>query len=147
MQFRKVFRYTDTFRMNDDPRHLYDVPYKFISGLNVVGYYYDEEHDYNGYLLYFDKDSKHIPDFLEKYMYAYDYLYVWNSECDHWAVESEGRKDFMSYFYRIDARLFLPWYSRWPYEHYVVNYCSGNDKWNEYEGLMERWQSGNARDC
>ena len=143
----KVFRSTDTFRMNDHPRHLDDVPYKFISGLNVLGYKYDEEHDYHEYLLVFDENSNHLPNFLAEYQYAYDHLYVWNVTDDHWAVESESRSDLMSFFYRINARLFIPYYTRWGYKHYLVEWASENNKWGEYHTLMERWQSGNARDC
>ena len=143
----KVFRYTDIFRMNEHPYNQDYLPFRFISGLNVAGYWYDEEHDYHNFLLYFDKDSKHVPDKLMKNLPNYNHLHLWSIGDDYWSVESEKRKDMLTYFYRNSARLYLPWSSEWDYEHHVVNYCGDNDKWHEYEKLMERWQSGNACDC
>ena len=142
----KLFRSTDEFRMNEEGNRDY-VPYKFISGLNVLGYYYQEEHDIHNYLLYLDKNSKHIPERLLEYVSTYNCLYLWNIEDDYWAVESEEQKNLMAFFVRKKARLFLPYYTSESYEDYLVEWAYNNNKWDEYRKLMERWQSGNACDC
>ena len=142
----RVFRSTDTFRMNEYPHNRDYIPFKFVSGLNVVSSYYQEEHDISNYLLYFDKNSRHLPEKLAENLPVYNHLYLWNIH-DYWACEANEREDMMAFFYREGARLYLPYRSEWPYEHRVADWCSENNKWDEYDKLMERWQSGNARDC
>lgn len=127
MIITKVFRSTDTFRMNEYPGNTNYVSYKFISGLNVVGYYYDEEHDYHGYLLYFDKDSKHLPNYLAEGLPTIDHINVWNADDYYWAVESEKRSDLVPFFHRQGAKMFLPCYAEWSYEDRISNFCHKND--------------------
>ena len=143
----KVFRSTDVFRMNEYPYNQEYISFKFVSGLNVEGYFYQEEYDDYNYLLFFDKDSKHLPELLAENLPEYDHLYLSNIGDDYWSVESGERGDLMSFFYRKGAKLYTPYSATWPYEHYLVEWVAANNKWDEYEKLMERWQSGNACDC
>ena len=153
-----TFKSTDTFRMNEWPHNDEYIPFKFISGLNILGHYYDEEHDYHGYVLSFNKDSKHLPEKLKSNLPNYNALYVWGGSKDgdfkgYYAVESDSEKFLTSFFYReknvgknkVDLYNFCR--TEWPYKHYLVTWCSKNNKWNKYSTLLERWQSGNACDC
>ena len=147
MSITKVFRSTDTFRMNEWPHNDEYISFEFVSGLNVAGYKYDEEHDYHSYLLYFDENSKHVPEKLKENLPEYSHLYLWNAEDDYWAVESDSRENMMSFFRRDGARLYLSYYADWSYKNRLVEWCADNNNWHKFEELLERWQSGNASDC
>lgn len=140
-----MFRLTDTFHINEYGSRDY-VSYRFISGLNVVGYYCDE-HNIHNYLLSFSHNSKHLPDNLKGYLPESNGLYLWCVEDGYWAVEPDRLNFLMSFFHREKARMYLPWGTEWPYEDYLVRWASKNKKWDEYCKLWERWQSGNAPDC